>query len=114
MNDDQVDILISTILRWGVSLSATIVAAGGVWYLVESGSSRPDYSHFQEIHGISALLGLPASELMMLAGLLLLIATPVARVVFSVFAFAIERDRMYVVFTLIVLAILLVSIFSGI
>ena len=42
-------------------------------------------------------------------GLLLLIATPVARVLFSAIAFAIERDCMYVVITLIVLAILLLQ-----
>jgi uncharacterized membrane protein len=48
-------------------------------------------------------------------GLLLLIATPVARVAFSVWGFAAEHDRMYVVFTLMVLAILLLSLagFAG-
>jgi len=46
-------------------------------------------------------------------GLLLLIATPVARVAFSVAAFAIQRDRLYVVVTLMVLAILLYSLTSG-
>jgi uncharacterized membrane protein len=34
----------------------------------------------------------------------------VARVAFSVFAFAVERDRMYVVFTLMVLGILILSL----
>jgi len=43
-------------------------------------------------------------------GLLFLIATPVARVVFSIFGFAEERDGLYVFFTLIVLAILLFSL----
>ena len=42
--------------------------------------------------------------------MLLLIATPVARVAFAVFGFAAEHDRMYVVFTLIVLAVLLYSL----
>ena len=43
-------------------------------------------------------------------GILLLIATPIARVAFAVFAFAAERDKMYVVFTLIVLTILMYSL----
>jgi uncharacterized membrane protein len=43
-------------------------------------------------------------------GLLLLIATPIARVAFSIVAFALEKDRMYVGFTAIVLTILLYSI----
>jgi uncharacterized membrane protein len=43
-------------------------------------------------------------------GLLTLIATPVARVIFCLAAFAIERDRMYLGFTLAVLVVLLYSI----
>jgi uncharacterized membrane protein len=47
---------------------------------------------------------------LILFGLLLLIATPVARVAFSVVAFALQKDRTYVVVTLIVLAVLLYSL----
>jgi uncharacterized membrane protein len=46
-------------------------------------------------------------------GLLLLIATPVARVAFSVAAFAMQRDRLYVVVALIVLAVLMYSLTGG-
>jgi uncharacterized membrane protein len=46
-------------------------------------------------------------------GLLLLIATPIARVAFSIVGFSIERDRLYVVFTVIVLAILLYSLLGS-
>jgi uncharacterized membrane protein len=46
-------------------------------------------------------------------GLLLLIATPVARVAFSVAAFAMQRDRLYVVVALIVLAVLMYSLMGG-
>jgi uncharacterized membrane protein len=46
-------------------------------------------------------------------GLVLLIATPVARVAFSVFAFAMERDYTYVFITVIVLAILVYSLAGG-
>jgi uncharacterized membrane protein len=46
-------------------------------------------------------------------GLLLLIATPIARVVFSVAGFILERDRLYVTFTLIVLAVLLYSLLGS-
>jgi uncharacterized membrane protein len=65
------------------------------------------------VHGIvrSAFAG-QARSIMQL-GLLLLIATPIARVIFSVFAFAIEGDRMYVIFTLIVLSVLLYSLFGS-
>jgi uncharacterized membrane protein len=46
-------------------------------------------------------------------GLLLLVATPIARVIFSVFAFARERDWLYVLLTLIVLGVLLYSLLAG-
>jgi uncharacterized membrane protein len=48
-----------------------------------------------------------------MVGLLLLVATPVARVIFSAIAFALEGDRTYVVITLVVLALLLFSLLSG-
>ena len=44
---------------------------------------------------------------------MLLLATPVARVAFSVVAFALQRDRLYVAVTLVVLGILLYSIVGG-
>ncbi len=53
------------------------------------------------------------SRAIMQLGLLLLIATPIVRVMFSIFAFAIEGDRMYVLFTLIVLTVLLYSLFGS-
>ena len=46
-------------------------------------------------------------------GLLLLIATPVARVVFAIIGFALEKDRLYVVVAALVLGILLFSLFGG-
>jgi uncharacterized membrane protein len=59
----------------------------------------------------SAVLGLPDGAVTHLIqlGLVALLLTPVARVAFSVFAFAAQRDRTYVIVTLIVLAILIAS-----
>jgi uncharacterized membrane protein len=51
-----------------------------------------------------------SSRGIMQLGILLLIATPIFRVAFSVFAFLAEKDRMYVIFTLIVLCVLLYSV----
>jgi uncharacterized membrane protein len=42
-----------------------------------------------------------------------LIATPIARVMFSVYAFARQRDWLYVCFTLVVLALLVYSLAWG-
>ena len=46
-------------------------------------------------------------------GLLVLIATPIARVILSVFVFLYERDWPYVFITLVVLGILLYSLLAG-
>ena len=46
-------------------------------------------------------------------GLLLLVATPVMRVIFSAAAFAFQGDRTYVIITLIVLAVLSYSLLGG-
>jgi uncharacterized membrane protein len=113
MTDEQLDVIIARILRTGVSVSAATVLTGGIWHLADSGGEAVPYGHYSGNGGIRALLALPAPEIVILAGLLMLIATPVARVAFSLAAFAIQRDRMYVVFTAIVLAVLVYSILVG-
>ncbi len=108
---------ISVLLRAGVLLAATVVLAGGILYLAHNGSAHPDYHVFRgepvelrqpRLIFHSTFSGSP--EAIIQLGLLLLIVTPVARVLFSVFAFAFERDFMYVVMTLIVLTVLLSSL----
>lgn len=47
-------------------------------------------------------------------GVLVLLATPIARILFSIFGFIEEKDRLYIVITLIVLLIITGSIFFGI
>ncbi|MBZ5593483.1 MAG: DUF1634 domain-containing protein [Acidobacteriia bacterium] len=112
--------VISILLQAGLTLAAGVVLAGGICYLFRHGTSHPDYRVFRGeptdlrsvagiLHGVAALR---CRDLIQL-GLVLLIATPVARVAFSVFAFAMERDRTYVVITLVVLAILLYSLAGG-
>jgi uncharacterized membrane protein len=118
-DDFRIEIIVGTLLRTGVILAAAVVLVGAVLYLSRHGHEIPDYAVF---HGepeslkspadiIQGVMQLNARAIIQL-GLLLLIATPVARVAFSAIAFAIERDGMYVVITLIVLAVLLFSLFG--
>jgi uncharacterized membrane protein len=117
MTDKRAEAIIGNLLRAGVTIAATIVFAGGIAYLVQHGAEIPDYKTFRgepdrwrHVSGIlKAAVALDSAAIIQL-GLLLLIATPVARVAFSVFAFREERDWMYVVITLIVLALLLYSL----
>lgn len=118
--DRRIEIVLAQLLRAGVLSAALVVIAGAVLYLGAHPRAHVDYRTFHAeseqlrgVHGVldAALQG-HAMGIMQL-GLLLLIATPIARVVFSVFAFALEGDRMYVVFTLIVLSVLLYSLFGS-
>jgi uncharacterized membrane protein len=111
MRDERLEEIVGNLLRVGVITAAVVVLAGGIWYLAASARSVPDYRQFQPaVRNIRALTHLHPPEAVIFAGLLILIATPVARVIFSLIAFALERDRTYVVCTLIVLAILLYSV----
>lgn len=120
LTDEQVDQIIGNILRIAVIIAAMIVLAGGILYLVQNGANSPEYHVFkgepQSLRTISGILnelviwdGLGIIQI----GLLLLIATPVARVTFSVFAFVLQGDTTYVVVTLIVLTVLIYSILGG-
>jgi len=118
-NDEQLDRTIGALLRGGVILAASVVLAGGIWHLAQAGLSAPDFHHFRgepadlrSVSGIVAGAFRGSALSLVQLGLLLLIATPIARVGFSVFAFAMQRDRLYVAITLIVLAILLTSLFG--
>lgn len=111
MTDARLDRIIGNLLRTGVFLAAAVVLAGGVRYLAASGESAPPYHQFRpSVSGFHALAELPPPEALILIGLLILIATPVARVVFALVAFALEGDRVYVTISAVVLAILLYSI----
>jgi len=119
VDDKSVEIFLGRLLRWGVLLAALVVFVGGVWFVASSYDVPQDYRIFrgepvelravpQIVHQAIALHPLGLIQL----GLLLLIATPVARVVFSVLGFALERDWMYVVITLLVLALLIYTLTS--
>jgi uncharacterized membrane protein len=114
VTDERLENIIGNLLRAGVLLAAALVVSGGVWYLVDSGGAERSYAHFAESGGIRALLALPDPEVLILAGLLVLIATPVARVILSMAAFALERDWEYVALTAIVLCVLAYSIALGV
>ena len=114
MTDERIEQTIGTLLRTGVAAAAVVVASGGIWYLVAHGSDLVAYRQFQGEHrGLRGIERLSPPEKVILAGLLLLVATPVARVVFSLAAFRMERDRVYMAITLGVLAVLAYSLASA-
>jgi len=118
--DRRLELILGNLLRTGVLLSAAVVLAGGGIYLARHAHEPANYrvfrgepTDFRTIPGVVNSVMHGRGRGLIQLGLLLLIATPIARVAFSVVGFALERDRMYVIFTLIVLAILLFSLLGS-
>jgi uncharacterized membrane protein len=119
-SDQRIEAILGKLLRAGVILSAAIVLAGAVLYFVQNGGRALEFHVFRGVPGctlgsmgiIPGVLGL-RGQCVIMVGLLLLIATPVARVLFSAIAFALQGDRTYVMITLVVLGLLLASLLSG-
>nr|WP_294941541.1 DUF1634 domain-containing protein [uncultured Mucilaginibacter sp.] len=112
--------IIGWILRAGVFISMTIVFLGGLLFIYRHGHETADYHVFKGvptfvhsasgiINGIFTLRGRAIIQ----AGIVLLIATPIIRVVFSAIGFVLEKDYLYVGITMIVLLIILISMLSG-
>jgi uncharacterized membrane protein len=118
--EHQVEQCIGNLLRGGVLIAAVVVLLGGILYLVRHGAALPFYESFRgepedlrSIPGILADVWALRSRGIIQLGLLLLIATPVARVVCAMVAFALQRDWLYVSVTVIVLSILVYSLLGG-
>jgi len=115
--DKDIQVILGTLLRVGVIASMIVVFIGGVIYLSGYSHEIIDYRVFNPsktvyssilaiFQGLSVLDGKAIIQF----GTLLLIFTPVTRVVFSVFGFLIERDYLYVLIGLFVLGVILISL----
>jgi uncharacterized membrane protein len=117
-DDRRMETIMGRLLQAGVLLASTVVLVGGFLYLREKDGKPVNYRTFT---GESASLRHPTQLLHLLAagdaaaiiqlGILLLIATPVARVLFAVIGFTMEQDRLYVCISVVVLGVLLFGLF---
>src|ERR1700751_543676 len=117
MTDENLEIAIGRMLQTGVLLAAAVVLVGGVMYLIQASGPRHDYSHFQ---GVAQALRIPSgiwsgvlhgdAQSVIQLGLLILIATPVMRVVLAGIGFLMEHDWLYFWVSAAVLAVLLYSL----
>lgn len=119
-SERQLEQFISNLLKYGVLLSSAIVLVGGFLYLMGHGAEVADYRFFQgepsELRSPSGVVKAVLSgshRAIIQLGLLILIATPMARVAFSFLAFLRQRDFTYVIVTLLVLAALIYSIIGA-
>ena len=118
---ESMNVVIGNVLRYGVLVSGITVLIGVLRLISTSSysdiSSMLAYNPGTIPHSIfdftlggllTGLISLNPYSLIEL-GVILLIATPVSRVLISVFLFAAEKDRLYVMITALVLAFLLFS-----
>ncbi|MFV0606403.1 MAG: DUF1634 domain-containing protein [Niabella sp.] len=119
--NNKLAIVIGNIMRWGVIISLSLTFLGGVIYLSTHGHEPLHFETFTEKdYSVVEILQFTFSGLLQFDGLaiitlgiLLLLATPVIRVLFSLFDFIFEKDWLYVMITLIVLLIIAISISGG-
>lgn len=115
--DRDIQVILGTLLRVGVIASMSVVLVGGFLYLLANHTAPIDYRTFNPnksgLSSIAAIfIGLRELDpkAIIQFGTLLLIFTPVARVVFSIFSFLIERDYLYVLIGSFVLLVILYSL----
>jgi uncharacterized membrane protein len=113
--------IIGNVLRYGVLVSAAVVLFGTMLLASADGTSdtsgilmyHPDQvphgNYDVSLQGLANGLQSFNSYSWIELGVIFLIATPVSRVIISVFLFAAERDRLYMAVTAIVLTLLLFS-----
>lgn len=118
--DKDMQLLLGQVLRAGTIISISIVFIGGVVFLYRHGFSIANYRVFngvpdfvQHPSGIEyGILNFKGQAIIQF-GIILLIATPIVRVLFSAIGFVLEKDYMYVVISLLVLSIIFLSMMSG-
>jgi uncharacterized membrane protein len=119
-SDHEVEQLIGRLLQAGVLIAAAVVVAGAAMMLLQHGRAPVAFSSYSDaaspLHGLGGIFrGAAALDSMAIVqlGLVLLIATPVMRVALTLVAFTIQRDRVYILLTAVVLALLLYGLVWG-
>lgn len=117
MDDQRLDRSVGSVLRTGVTLAAALVLVGGIAFVASHRQAVPDHRKFHaEPTRLTSIAGVLQGAItldplyIIQLGLLVLIATPMVRVVACAAGFALERDWTYAIVSLIVLAFLLASI----
>jgi uncharacterized membrane protein len=116
----EMEIRLGNLLRTGVVVAANVVLVGGIIYLFRHGHEAPAYHAFRgEPFDLRTMNGVLSDSMQLHGrgiiqlGLLLLIATPIARVAFAAYGFARQRDWMYVGIAAFVLSVLLYGVFAS-
>jgi uncharacterized membrane protein len=119
-SEQQLENLLSNLLKYGVLIASAVVLFGGILYLIRHGAERAEYqffsgtpSQFRSPRGVIEAVFSGSSRGIIQLGLLLLIAIPIVRVIVSLFAFIRRRDLIYIIVSLFVLAALTYSLIGA-
>ena len=117
VDDKDLERIMGGLLRYGVLASLIVVLIGAVFYLSQHGNEAPSYKKFlgepkkfSEIKQVWSFTLQGRGRSIIQLGLFILIATPIARIVFSIIGYILERDYLYIAITLIVLSIILFNL----
>lgn len=120
-NDKDFQKIIANVLRYGVWIALSIALIGGVLLLFQDSNKIVDFQFFTEndrnilvvfqnsIQGVLQGQG----EAIVFLGIFFLFLTPVMRILLSLFSFYKEKDLLYVIITLLVILIILLSLSFG-
>ena len=110
---DWIPAAITLLLRVGVVLSVLIIIIGAA-ISFDQGTLTSRSTHIPNtLNEVFAGVAHQSGPAIIMLGLIVLIATPVARVALSVIIFIIVRDRLYAAITATVFVILLISFAIG-
>jgi uncharacterized membrane protein len=122
MKDEQIQNSLARVMLGGVLFAASIMGAGLVWFLAtHEGMSPGDHVFSGEPKYFENPISMIQRALeprevghrrsLIMIGVVLLLINPLVRVAFAAFGFAAQKDRLYTLISLIVLAVLTISFF---
>jgi uncharacterized membrane protein len=122
MKDEQLQNSLAGVMLGGVLLAAAIMGAGLVWFLathvgippgdhVFSGEPKYFENPISMIQRALEPREIGHRRSVIMIGVVLLLINPLVRVAFAAFGFAAQKDRLYTVISLVVLAVLIISFF---
>ncbi|MDP4151003.1 MAG: DUF1634 domain-containing protein [Bacteroidota bacterium] len=118
-DDSRMGKIIGNLLRFGVLIASVIVLTGGTFYLFRHGKEYPHYRKFAAGSQATSIISNSFADALhgkgrsiILLGLLVLVATPIMRIAASVIGYLLEKDYLYLLLTLAVLAIVISGFWS--